>query len=87
MMTAFLAVDDILAGQNDRSNVWNVNTEQDYHEEKAEGDGETEAADAPTSTAANLSVPAHKLKKLAIAAGMAVGVLAGTALLLRRKKH
>ena len=34
MMTAFYAVDDLLDGVKDRSNVWNVNTEQDYHEGK-----------------------------------------------------
>lgn len=37
MMTAFLAVDDILAGTNDRTNVWNVNTDTDYAEEKKQG--------------------------------------------------
>ncbi len=36
MMTAFNAVDDLLAGSSDRTNVWNVNTEVEYHEEKAE---------------------------------------------------
>ena len=36
MMTAFLTVDDILAGTTDRTNVWNVNTEKDYAEEKSE---------------------------------------------------
>ena len=33
MMTAFLSCDEILAGSNDRSAVWNVNTDDDYHEE------------------------------------------------------
>lgn len=32
MMTAFLAVDDLLSGVTDRRNVWNVNTEDSYHE-------------------------------------------------------
>lgn len=36
MMTAFEAVDDLLAGETDRSNVWSVNTEVEYHEEKSE---------------------------------------------------
>ena len=35
MMTAFYAVDDLLGGTTDRSNVWNVNTETDYHEDKS----------------------------------------------------
>jgi protoporphyrinogen oxidase len=44
MMTAFLAVDDILAGSTDRTNVWNVNTDTDYHEgSSSEAEGETEA--------------------------------------------
>lgn len=34
MVTAFEAVKNILSGQKDKSNVWNVNTEQEYHEER-----------------------------------------------------
>ena len=34
MLTAMIAVDNILAGQRDRKNVWDVNTEDDYHESK-----------------------------------------------------
>ena len=34
MCTAFEAVKDILKGSTDKSNVWNVNTEKEYHEEK-----------------------------------------------------
>ncbi len=33
MMTAFEAIDCILSGKCDRSAIWNVNTEQEYHEE------------------------------------------------------
>jgi protoporphyrinogen oxidase len=36
MLTAMVAVDNILAGRTDKSNLWDVNTEQDYHEEKQE---------------------------------------------------
>ncbi len=36
MLTAMTAVDNILAGITDKSNIWAVNTEQDYHEAKAE---------------------------------------------------
>lgn len=32
MCTAFEAVDNILYGKKDKSNIWNVNTESDYHE-------------------------------------------------------
>ena len=35
MATAFEAVDNIRSGRTDKSNVWNVNTEQEYHEEKS----------------------------------------------------
>jgi protoporphyrinogen oxidase len=34
MLTAMVAVDNIIAGVLDKSNVWAVNTEQDYHEAK-----------------------------------------------------
>lgn len=34
MLTAMEAVDNIVAGKTDKQNVWNVNTETEYHEEK-----------------------------------------------------
>lgn len=34
MCTAFEAVKSILSGNNDKSNIWNVNTEKEYHESK-----------------------------------------------------
>ncbi len=34
MVTAFETVDNILSGKKDKSNIWNVNTEKEYHEEK-----------------------------------------------------
>ena len=34
MATAFEAVSNILSGREDKSNVWNVNTEKSYHEKK-----------------------------------------------------
>ena len=33
MLTAIMAVDNIVAGRADKSNIWDVNTEQEYHEE------------------------------------------------------
>lgn len=36
MMTAFLAADSILSGQNSKEAIWNVNTEKDYQEEKVD---------------------------------------------------
>ncbi len=35
MLTAMTAVDNIVAGVTDKSNVWAVNTEEEYHEAKA----------------------------------------------------
>lgn len=34
MLTAMVAVDNILAGRTDKANLWDVNTEQEYHEEQ-----------------------------------------------------
>lgn len=34
MVTSFETVKNILNGNKDKSNIWNVNTEQEYHEEK-----------------------------------------------------
>ena len=34
MVTAFEAVDCLIKGEQDRARIWNVNTEQEYHEEK-----------------------------------------------------
>jgi protoporphyrinogen oxidase len=34
MLTAMTAVDNIIAGRLDKKNIWDINTEQDYHEEK-----------------------------------------------------
>ncbi len=34
MLTAMGAVDNILSGRTDKSNLWEINTEEEYHEEK-----------------------------------------------------
>jgi protoporphyrinogen oxidase len=34
MLTAMMAVDDIIAGKTDKTGLWEVNTEMDYHEEE-----------------------------------------------------
>lgn len=36
MLTAMMAVDDIIAGKKDKTDLWEVNTEMDYHEEKGD---------------------------------------------------
>ena len=35
MLTAMVAVDNIIAGISDKSNIWAINTEMEYHEEDA----------------------------------------------------
>ncbi len=35
MLTAMVAVDNIIHGRRDKSNIWDVNTEQDYYERKS----------------------------------------------------
>ena len=35
MLTAMMAVDSIIAGETDKSRLWEVNTEMEYHEEKS----------------------------------------------------
>ena len=44
MLTAMTAVDNIAEGRLDKSNIWAVNTEQDYHEKKEDGPETTDAA-------------------------------------------
>jgi hypothetical protein len=34
MLTAMVAVDNIVAGVTDKSDIWAVNAEESYHEEK-----------------------------------------------------
>jgi hypothetical protein len=34
MLTAMMAVDHIIEGNTDKTGLWEVNTEVDYHEEK-----------------------------------------------------
>jgi protoporphyrinogen oxidase len=36
MLTAMIAVDKIVLGRTDKSNIWGVNTEMEYHEAKQE---------------------------------------------------
>ena len=34
MLTAMIAVDNLVEGRTDKANIWDVNTEEEYHEEK-----------------------------------------------------
>ena len=49
MLTAMTSVDNILAGNMDKSNLWRINTEQEYHEKKK---GETEPVGVPAAARA-----------------------------------
>jgi protoporphyrinogen oxidase len=46
MLTAMTAVDNILAGVQDKENVWSINTEMEYHEEESRQ--ESRASGSPT---------------------------------------
>ena len=48
MLTAMMAVDNIAAGITDKSNLWDVNTETDYHEETQAS--KQPAAEVPSRT-------------------------------------
>ncbi len=39
MLTAMVAVENILEGRTDKANLWEVNTEEEYHEERDSEDG------------------------------------------------
>jgi protoporphyrinogen oxidase len=49
MLTAMTAVDNIAAGRRDKSNIWAVNTEMDYHESKDELPQEAEQEQAASA--------------------------------------
>jgi hypothetical protein len=36
MLTAMTAVDNIIAGRLDKTNIWDVNTEVEYHETRSQ---------------------------------------------------
>jgi protoporphyrinogen oxidase len=47
MLTAMTAVDNIIAGIEDKDNVWSINTEMEYHEQEAKK--EAQAAGSPST--------------------------------------
>jgi len=57
MLTAMVSVDNIAAGITSKENIWSINTEQEYHEEKSAGAkpsedvGKTPTADRKTGQA------------------------------------
>ncbi len=59
MLTAMVSVDNILAGNMDKSSLWEINTEQDYHEKKS-SDPEAEVAKIPSSLMPEEELAARK---------------------------
>jgi protoporphyrinogen oxidase len=53
MLTAMTAVDNITAGITDKENLWSINTEMEYHEEKADKDAHAACRLAETPDSAN----------------------------------
>lgn len=51
MLTAMLAVENILAGITGKQNLWEVNTEQEYHEQKSSAPAATNAVPVPAPAA------------------------------------
>jgi protoporphyrinogen oxidase len=49
MLTAMTAVDNIIAGRSDKSNIWAVNTEMEYHESKDDLPDQAEQERAATA--------------------------------------
>ena len=59
MLTAMVAVENILNGVKSKANLWEINTEQEYHEKKQDA----ALQPAKTRTAANQSVPERANKE------------------------
>jgi protoporphyrinogen oxidase len=49
MLTAMMAVENILAGVKSKQNLWEVNTEQEYHEQKSEAQAPRAQAHTPVT--------------------------------------
>ncbi len=50
MLTAMAAVDNVLSGRTDKTNVWSVNAEQEYHESRGDEPQQPEPAQEETPT-------------------------------------
>jgi protoporphyrinogen oxidase len=64
MATSFEAVRNILSGREDKSNIWNVNTEKSYHEEKqaapdapSEGSGQAKGSSGKSAAITVRRIP------------------------------
>jgi len=54
MLTAMTAVDNIAAGINTKDNLWSINTESEYHEEKRDSESAPEQKEAGSATTAKV---------------------------------
>lgn len=50
MLTAMVSVDNILAGVTEKNNIWSINTEQEYHEEKNISTAPSAKSSSPAKT-------------------------------------
>jgi protoporphyrinogen oxidase len=64
MLTAMLAVDNISAGRTDKSNLWEVNTEMEYHETRSDASSSPQAQ-SPSQTPVASPQPQEKPKAIA----------------------
>jgi protoporphyrinogen oxidase len=56
MLTAMTAVDNILAGVQDKENVWSINTEMEYHEEESRQESRTSSSPAQNTDSVGATV-------------------------------
>jgi protoporphyrinogen oxidase len=59
MLTAMVAVDNIAAGVTAKANLWSINTEQEYHEEKT---ADEKAAEAAAAGASGTAIPGQTVQ-------------------------
>jgi len=57
MLTAMVAVDNIAAGVGKKANIWEINTEQEYHEEKVATSNQQTAIEKPIQETASRPEP------------------------------
>jgi protoporphyrinogen oxidase len=64
MLTAMTAVENIISGRKDKSNIWDVNTEMEYHEERPTPQApEAEGTDAPEPQPELETCSPHKMSQ------------------------
>jgi protoporphyrinogen oxidase len=56
MLTAMTAVDNILAGVQDKENVWSINTEMEYHEEESRQESRASSSPAQNTDSVGAAV-------------------------------